>query len=285
MKLYRQKIHLLYKRNFFMIVMENEILISQDNLNVDEALKNFEPISLNEMKSVELMDRAEMKYLVSKEMLVEILQELADKYKVLEIEGQRKNNYNTIYFDTPDFEMYHKHHNGALNRHKIRMRKYLDSDLSFVEVKFKDNKKRTNKKRIPIPTDLESLDRKSNKFVGKKSPFSSENLKQVLWNYYSRITLVSKNRVERLTIDTNLEFYDGDKKKHIALPNLAIVEVKQEGFSQKSDFVKLMHEKLVRPMGFSKYCIGVCSVYEGVKTNNFKEKLLMVNKLGGVQNE
>lgn len=256
--------------------------LSMPNVNLDGSLKKFDSISLEGMRDFELLDRAETKYVINKAMLKDILDSLSQNYKVLEINGNKEENYCTVYFDTPDFKMYNAHHNGALNRYKVRTREYIGSKLSFVEVKFKDNKRKTIKKRIPIPESTGYLASGAKEFVQEKSPFSSENLSEVLWNYYTRITLASKNSLERLTIDTNLKFYDGTKKKHVELPDLAVIELKQKKFSNSSYFVRLMHQMGVRPLGFSKYCIGVCSVYDNVKSNNFKEKLMIVNKLEGV---
>lgn len=251
------------------------------NASLDSSLKDFDSVSLGELKEFELMKRAETKYIVNKKMLKEILEDLLNEYKILEIKGNRRENYCTVYFDTPDFKMYKAHHNGALNRYKVRKRKYVNSELAFVEVKLKDNKRKTIKKRIPISESSDIFVSNAKNFVDEKSPFSSEDLSEVLWTYYTRITLVSKKGLERLTIDTDLEFYDGTKRKHSALPGLAIIELKQDKLSNSSYFVQLMHKMGVRPLGFSKYCIGVCSVYDDVKSNNFKEKLLLVNKLEG----
>ncbi len=44
--------------------------------------------------------------------------------------------------------MYHKHHRGMVNRHKIRFRKYNTSDIVFLEVKLKDSRGVTTKNRM-----------------------------------------------------------------------------------------------------------------------------------------
>ena len=69
-------------------------------------------------------------------------------YKVLTISGLRQGRYETRYFDTADYEMYTKHHNGKLNRYKVRFRTYVDSEMNFFEVKFKTNTGRTRKSRV-----------------------------------------------------------------------------------------------------------------------------------------
>jgi len=65
----------------------------------------------------------------------------------------------------------------------------------------------------------------------------------------------------------------------VGLPGVAIAEVKQEGFDRQSDFIQQMRGMGVRPSGFSKYCMGVASLYDEVKKNNFKPQMLQVGKL------
>ncbi|MGK0279252.1 MAG: hypothetical protein ACI9RU_002028, partial [Litorivivens sp.] len=103
----------------------------------------FEPISLSEMEGTALLDRTDTKFMLDQGTLIELLKEVQGDYRILEVKGIRMNRYKTLYFDTPDLDFYHLHQNGKKNRHKVRSRKYLDSDLCFLEVKFKNNKGRT----------------------------------------------------------------------------------------------------------------------------------------------
>jgi hypothetical protein len=94
---------------------------------------------------------------------------------------------------------------------------------------------------------------------------------------YSRITLVSRHRQERVTIDLNLSYSWNDQT--IRLPHIAIVEIKQEGFSNQSDVARQLRLHQVRSTGFSKYCVGISLMYPELKNNNFKPKLRLVEKL------
>ena len=80
---------------------------------------------------------------------MEILDRIHDRYFVQFNEGRRIADYNTLYYDTPDLKMYIAHHDRKLNRQKLRARIYVDSGIAFCEVKNKNNKGRTKKKRIP----------------------------------------------------------------------------------------------------------------------------------------
>jgi hypothetical protein len=88
---------------------------------------------------------------------------------------------------------------------------------------------------------------------------------------------VSIRHQERLTIDLDLQFSTDNQQ--VALPGIVIAEVKQDRLSARSDFIQLMREIGIRSTGFSKYCMGISMLYDGVKKNTLKPKFLMVKKL------
>jgi SPX domain protein involved in polyphosphate accumulation len=207
------------------------------------------------------------------------LRQIGDQYRVLEVNKIRLNHYETLYFDTSDFQLYHQHHNGLGSRYKIRAREYVDSDVTFFEIKHKTNQDRTEKSRVQIPAMITDIAGSVEPFVSSNTPIDPEQLEPKLWNRFLRITLVSKHNAERLTLDVNLEFGWGDTC--IALPGVAIAEVKQERFSTQSDFIQQMRHSGIRPMQFSKYCAGIYLLYDQVKVNNFKPRMREVAKLIG----
>jgi len=100
------------------------------------------------MDRVALMDRIDSKYIFNIHELPGFLEKLRPYYAVLDINEQEIFSYESLYFDTPNFDLYRFHHRGKLNRFKFRIRKYVESNLLFFEVKFKNNKGRTYKSRI-----------------------------------------------------------------------------------------------------------------------------------------
>jgi len=237
-----------------------------------EILKSFEPISLAEMDSVKLMDRTDTKFTFNRSQFEDILAEIQNEYRVLEIEGKRLSRYQTLYYDTSNYNLYTKHHNGELNRYKIRHRTYVESNLGYLEVKFKSNKGRTVKQRIKKKDVPFSWENETETFLKQQLPFDPDMLKPIIWVNYSRLTLVNKTSAERLTIDLDLEYIQGDVKKN--LNNLVIAEVKQEK-RKASPFLKVMKKFHVREGSISKYCMGIAlTTGKQVKKNNFKEKLL-----------
>lgn len=241
-----------------------------------EILNAFQPISLAEMDGVQLMNRTDTKFMFNNATLLEILPALVNQYRVLEVEHVRLNRYQTLYYDTPEFLHYLQHQNGKKHRYKIRKREYVESNLAFLEVKEKSNKGRTAKSRIKLPELAEMLDEKGLAFIEKKAAFT-KGLEPKLWNSFTRTTLVDTVAGERVTLDTNISFHFNGKIKEV--PHLVIAEVKQDGANRHSGFIRYMKERLVRPEGISKYCLGVALLYEDIKSNTFKEKILHIHKL------
>jgi hypothetical protein len=243
---------------------------------IEKVIDQFTSTSLKEMDNVKLLNRIDTKFVCSIYKLIEILNDLSTHYNVLEINNQRIMSYRTKYYDTASFRMFHEHQNGKLNRYKVREREYVNSDLNFLEIKFKNNKSRTLKSRIVKPENLNPFNNSEIDFLDLKSPYSSEELEVKLYNTFQRITLC--NNVERVTIDFELKFTSKDGSIGI-LPSLAIIEVKQDKYSVKSEVIKILKNHKIRPNSFSKYCIGTTMVYSHLKTNRFKSKLLMINKI------
>lgn len=249
---------------------------------IQETLKKFDPISLEEMDNVKLMNRADTKYLLNRDKLIPVMEQLSRYYRILEIAGKRTNDYKSLYFDTGDFKFYHDHHRGKMNRTKIRYRQYLDSGLWYLEVKLKNNKGKTEKERIKRKDQLEQTGEagfsdRSKKFIEEATHIPVSALDHKLTNYFTRLTLVHKIRKERLTIDLDLRFVN--EGANVSIPNLVIAELKQEKFSSQSDFAIIMKKEKIYPGGFSKYCIGSLLLNPHLKRNSFKPKLLKLNKL------
>jgi hypothetical protein len=246
---------------------------------VTAALGALKPISLAEIDGVALLDRTDTKYIISTETLLELIAALTNDYRVLDIEGQRLNRYRTVYFDTNGMTFYLRHHAGNEVRHKVRSREYVDSHLSFLEVKRKTNKDRTVKERLQTPEPVTKLGPAVDDFLLSRFPLAEPGLTPKLRNEFSRATLVSNRGQERLTLDVHLSFAGNGRE--VLLPGVAIVEVKQAGFDRTSPVMAAMRSAGFPPRGISKYCLGVALLYPEIKHNNFKPKLLLLDKLMG----
>jgi len=228
------------------------------------------------MNDVKLLNRVDTKFICSIFKLESVLKELSNLYDVLEIDKQRIMHYRTKYYDTYDFKMFNQHQNGKLNRYKVREREYVNSDLNFLEVKFKNNKRRTLKSRIEKVANLRSFNNHELDFLNSKLPFSIDQLEIKLYNSFERITLCNKS--ERVTIDFNLKL-ENDNEDTGIFPFLSIIEVKQPKYTINSDVVKVLKKHHIRACSFSKYCVGASLLYPNLKSNRIKSKLLLINKL------
>jgi len=240
-------------------------------------LQSFQPISLNEMDEVELMNRVDKKYVFHSSLLPTLLSEFLPYYRILEIEGKREFAYNTTYFDTETCEMYHQHSQGKLNRQKLRLRLYEITGTSYLEVKINNNKGRTIKERIktwdPTGTVIETED-----FLREQVPFDIASLKPALYTFFKRITLVSGEFKERVTLDFDIRF-EVPGGKAISLPYLSIAETKNDAHSHHTPMMDAMKKYHVLPMSFSKYCVGSALLNDSFKKNPFKPQLLKIEKL------
>lgn len=245
--------------------------------NLENLAANFAPISLKQMDTVALLNRTDTKFVMTTERLLTALAQIQPYYWMLSINGQRLNRYRTLYFDTPEFALYHAHVTGRAERYKVRSREYLDSHLSFFEVKHKTRKDRTIKERIPTENQVIQLSAKMNRWLQQVSPLDGGMLEPKLWNTFTRLTLVGKQYTERVTLDIDLTFYAGAKVAR--LDGLAIAEVKMDANFGNSPFLEQMRAQRIRQKGFSKYSIGVASLYEQVKKNSIKSKMLWLEKI------
>jgi len=60
---------------------------------------------------------------------------------------------------------------------------------------------------------------------------------------------------------------------------LAIAEVKMAAGNGDSPFLQQMRGQRIHAQGFSKYSMGVAMLYEQVKKNALKAKMMQINKL------
>lgn len=254
------------------------------HLSFAEALEKLAPVTLEEMDAVKLMNRIDTKYVTDESTLIQILSEAAKAgYRVLETEGMRISPYDSIYFDTAGLKMFYDHHNRRLVRQKVRTRSYVNSGATFLEIKRKNNKGRTKKKRIGIPvTELNdfSADAKACEYLADHSWFRAQELTPAVETMFHRITLVNSAMTERLTIDTLLQFNNFRNGNQTSLQNAVIIELKQDGRA-RSRMKNILLDLRVKPVRVSKYCIGVTLTDASAKTGRFKEKVRTIEKIIG----
>lgn len=240
-------------------------------------LTAYEPITLAEMNETRLLDRSEVKYVFPQALLADVLAELSHTHRAFVAAGRPWSRNRTLYFDTDGMSLYMRHHSGARERYKVRTREYVDSRLAYLEVKHKVGLCRTVKSRMLVGDATAGLTGEAAEFLAEACPYPVDQLRPKIWSYATRVTLVSKKRPERVTLDVDLAFSWLDAL--VILPGIVIAEVKYQGRRQASEFMQLMHRYHVRETGFSKYCVGVSLLYPEVKHNKFKATQRLVTRL------
>lgn len=245
---------------------------------LDNVLRNMESITLEEMTEVKLMNRIDTKYLTTLSVLEQLLSIAREDFYIQESDGIRNSSYYTCYYDTPDLQMYRDHERGKKTRKKIRIREYVETGtLPFLEIKDKNNKGRTKKRRIPMDSgrDLELY----KSFLSDHTEFNVKELNPKIENRFRRITLVNKEKTERITIDTSIEFHNFVSGRDLMVPQLTIIEWKRDGLSNKSRLKPLLRALRIKESGFSKYVIGMALTDPSLPQHRIKKRLHLIGKL------
>lgn len=254
--------------------MSERVPISAE-ADILQMINQFSTVSLAGLDSVQLLNRVDSKYVFHINDLSSILKEVQAQYNVLQIDGVRMFAYESLYFDTDDYLLYRFHHNGKTNRLKVRFRKYVDSGLTYFEVKYKVKGNRTDKVRIQEADIKGELDERELALV-HHDYVDIHGLEKKLWVYFKRITLSGKNVPERITLDLNVSFDNFSQKR--AFPELVVAEVKQEKSNVFSPMVQALKKRHIEQIPFSKYSTGI-ALLEDIKKNAFKPNIIKINKV------
>jgi hypothetical protein len=237
-------------------------------VELHDRINSFRPIGLAEMDTVALVNRIDTKFVFPRSMLETVMAGLTSDYRILEINGIRNHIYDSLYFDDTHHSLYLMHHNERGHRFKLRLRKYGSTGSVFMEVKKKTNTGRTVKERKKTHVFTELADPSQLEF------FSSAGGRVSDWVYslrigFNRITLVSIDPPERVTLDIDLHVED--RGGHFPLGGSVIAEVKQ-GSRANSVFLSLMKRMRIQSGSISKYCLAVTLLKKNIKFNLFKSR-------------
>lgn len=249
-------------------------------LEINRILKTMPSITLNEVKSIHLMERKDFKFIACISFLPSLLEAMTPYFRVQVVKEKRIAHYSTQYLDTPHLDMFVMHQDGILNRQKIRIRSYTDSNVSFLEIKNKNERGWTKKLRVPnnLPVVLSGKELDTNKqFLADNSLFDVNKLEPSLISHFNRITLVNNEKTERVTIDLNLSFMNCRTGKTKLLDKMMVMELKQEGW-RHSHFRDIIDRLHIKQFSFSKYCIGIALTNPNVRYNRFEKKWTLTNK-------
>ena len=268
-------------------------------------------ITLAELNSeASLLTRMDRKYLVPPGDTQHVINHLAPRAQVLQIDSLRHFRYASTYFDTPGLEAFMLTARKRRRRFKVRTRTYLDSGLRFLEVKTRGARGTTVKRRMGYhPDDASRLTGSGRAFVaaclastGVTGPAAARDvaaaLRPVLATTYERTTLHLPEAEARATIDTSLTWrrltpgvrtrtagVAGapqdlrpahltaaiDDGEPVAVTGLAVVETKNPATPSPAD--RALWDAGHRPARISKYATGMALLHPELPANRWYRTL------------
>ncbi len=238
-----------------------------------ESLERFAPIGLDALNAcARLQTRKDRKYLLNAEGLRAILAALPADSMRLEIDGQTGFSYQSIYFDTEEFASYRTAALRRPDRFKVRARSYLESGLCVAEVKTKNRRGRTVKRRRElIGEGIEIADAVRAFASGQPETTKyAHQLLPVLASRYQRTTLVLPAGSVRMTIDSSYQCTDF-RGASTGLDNTFIVETKTNGKPSAVD--RILWAGHHRPVKISKYATGLAALHPELPSNRWSPVL------------
>lgn len=243
--------------------------------SVHTAVGLLRPVGLDELLTqAALLTRLDRKYLLPLVDLPLLLAGLDEDVRVLEIDGERRFGYRSLYFDTPDLDGYLGAARQRRRRFKLRVRTYLDSGEHFVEVKTRGPRGVTVKDRIPygdIPYDGEltgaTRDWVDAVLAGAGIDSRGFTFVPALTTTYRRTTLLLPATGSRLTVDTGLTWSLPDGTGELRTPDRTIVETKAGRAGSGAD--RLLWSLRHRPVAVSKYGTGLAALRPELPANRW----------------
>lgn len=245
--------------------------------SVAQALAGLPRFPVERLAELALSRRMDTKFLFPAKCLGDFIGALGDHYGPLSAAEKTIASYQTLYFDTRDLTFFHQHHRGERARYKIRIRHYLDRELSYLEVKRKTNHNVTEKTRRLQNFLDDSISSADLEFLEGRSSVDPARIVPQVRTKFSRISLLGLNIRERITLDLGLEFEYGQQR--LGLDGLAIIEVKQLHFSARSPAMLALRALGIRPSRVSKYCTALTTLLPNIRSNRFRPALRRIRRL------
>ena len=246
-------------------------------------------ITLAELNSeASLLTRMDRKYLVPPGDTQHVINHLAPRAQVLQIDSLRHFRYASTYFDTPGLDAFFLAARKRRRRYKIRTRTYLDSGLCFLEVKTNGSREATVKDRFKYdPDDADRVTPDGRLFVIERLVESgtcssdeartiADALVPVMDSTYSRTTLHLPHDEARATFDTQLtwDLFGPDGKRlgqGVMVDHLNVVETKNPSTASPTD--RLLWNQGHRPARISKYATGLALLDASLPTNRWNRTI------------
>lgn len=234
-------------------------------MDLQAILSAAPSIGLSDLHEAALLNRLDSKFIIREEWLEALIGDVlaAGEHRVLVVNGQHASQYDNCFYDSEDRMFFQDHTRGRKNRYKARLRRYHSNMSTFLEVKHKTVHGRTVKSRWErtdaAQWDAPLTDSEWELFTSTCP--GARRTSPVMWSSFNRFTLVSPDRSERFTVDTNLKFRSRAGVS-AEMPGCAIIEVKQARIDRRSPLFDALeafrgqHPPLGRSTSISKYVLG-----------------------------
>ena len=216
-----------------------------------DLLRGFDVATAALIDARSLQQRIDRKYLLASGALESLLACLRPGYSLLPAGRHGWARYDSIYLDTPERQLYHDHRCGRRPRYKIRIRHHVARQVTFLEIKSKNNSGRTLKRRLALPYGQNHLGSGERQFIEAHTAIDSVRLMPCVSTSFLRLTLVGKDLNERLTFDRDVTFTGGAHAERFA--RVVIAEIKQAEYSNHRGAVAALRGLHSREAAFSKY--------------------------------
>lgn len=234
---------------------------------VSDSVSMLRGVELAELDALAaLQTRVDRKYIVDERVFDDLVASFSPQLRALDIEGERRFGYRSVYFDTEDLVCFRAHLQRRRRRIKVRTRVYEQSGLCVLEVKTKGMRDATVKTRIEYPAHLGAvIDREGGEFIEHVVPgFDPDLLHPVIQTRYARTTLLYEPTRSRITCDAALTFRRGERTG-LLNDRLVLIETKSTGGQELPD--RWLWSQGARPVSISKYCVGIAMLHPDAKSN------------------
>jgi hypothetical protein len=244
-------------------------------------LATFDEASEDLLQARTLQQRIDRKYILPQRLLPQWLDGLLADYRIVRSADQVVARYETLYFDTPERQMYDDHRRGRRPRSKVRIRHHVERRRTFLEVTVKETNDRTMKVRTELPFGQRELATETRQFIDTYCPIRAIHLVPCLSVTFFRVTLVGVNLDERVTLDSGLEFHDRGWRESVA--GVVIAEIKQARYSNAHGAARALRALNLREQALSKYCLATARLTP-VRMNTFKPAFRALERLARCEN-
>ena len=242
------------------------------------SLHLLPPVGLEELNAeAALQTRVDRKYVVPTALVRQLLATFSSaEVRVLEMNGARSFAYDSVYFDTAGLDSYLLAAHGRRRRYKVRTRTYVDSAVSFLEVKTEGAREATVKERIPYHLadrgrlTAEGMDYVRETLTAAVGSVPAGSLEPVIETRYHRATLYLPESGSRATIDTDVTWQRPGGQSWV-LDEAVILETKSGSAAGPLDRHLWAHG--VRPARISKFATGRAALRPELPANRWNRTL------------